>query len=55
MLLELHNLADDPGHRSLVLEHTRKMLSWRMNHDERVLANTRLTGDGVRVTNPPRY
>ncbi len=53
--LELHNLADDPGHRSLVLEHTRKMLSWRMNHDERVLANTRLTGDGVRVTNPPRY
>ena len=31
------------------------VLSWRMNHDERVLANTRLTGDGVRTTNPPRY
>jgi len=52
---ELHDLADDPGHRSLVLEHTRGMLSWRMNHDERVLANTRLSGDGARTTNPSRY
>ncbi len=52
---ERHDLADDPGHRSLVLEHTRGMLSWRMNHDERVLANTRLSGDGARTTNPSRY
>jgi hypothetical protein len=31
------------------------MLSWRMNHDERLLTNTRLTADGVRVTKPRRY
>jgi arylsulfatase A-like enzyme len=52
---ELHNLADDPGHRSLVLEYTRRMLSWRMNHDERVLANTLLTGGGFVEHKPRRY
>ncbi len=52
---ELHDLVGDPGHQTVVLEYTRRMLSWRMNHDERVLANTRLTSGGVRVTKPPRY
>ena len=52
---ELRNLADDPAHRPLVLEHAQRMLSWRMNHDDRVLANTMLTRDGVRVTTSPRY
>ncbi|GMQ76452.1 MAG: alkaline phosphatase family protein [Gammaproteobacteria bacterium] len=52
---ELRDLAGDAGHRSLLLEYTRRMLSWRMTHDERVLANTHLTADGVRITKPPRY
>lgn len=52
---ELCNLADDPGHRVQVLECTRKLLSWRMNYDDRVLANTRLTKVGIRVLTPPRY
>jgi len=52
---ELVNLAEDPDHRPLVLEYTRRMLSWRMNHDERVLANTMLTPDGVVEIKPPRY
>jgi arylsulfatase A-like enzyme len=52
---ELHDLADDSDHRTLVLEHAQKMLSWRMNHDERVLANTRLTNEGVVERKPPRY
>ena len=37
--LEFHNLADDPDHRVLVLEYVQKLLSWRMNNDERTLAN----------------
>ena len=52
---EFRNLADDPAHQSLVLEFTREMLSWRMNYDERVLANTRLTQDGVVERKPRRY
>lgn len=52
---ELCNLAEDPEHSALMLEHTRKMLSWRMNHDERVLANTMLTPKGVVERRPPRY
>ncbi len=52
---ELCNLAEDAASRAEVLEHTRRMLSWRMNHEERVLANTRLTSGGVQVTKPPRY
>ncbi len=49
---EFHNLADDPGHLGLVLEYTQKMLSWRMNHDDRTLANTRL-GPGGKVALQP--
>ena len=51
---ELHNLADDPAYRGLVLEYAQKLLSWRMNHDDRTLANTRLGPDGVVESRPPR-
>jgi arylsulfatase A-like enzyme len=44
---EFQNLAHKPRYRERVLEYAQKMLSWRMNHDERVLANTRLTPEGV--------
>lgn len=52
---ELRDLANDPAHRQVMLECAGRMLSWRMNHEDRVLANTTLTRDGVRVTRPPRY
>lgn len=52
---ELCNLADDPGHRLQILEYTRRMLSWRMNHDDRVLANTHLKSGVVVEHRPPRY
>jgi arylsulfatase A-like enzyme len=44
---EFHNLADDPSHHGLVLDYAQKMLSWRLNHDDRTLANTRLGPDGM--------
>ena len=52
--LEFHNLAGDPAHHRLVLEYAQKMLSWRMNHDERTLANTRLGPQGMVEHRPPR-
>ena len=51
---EFCNLADDPAYQGLVLEYAQKMLSWRMNHDERTLANTRLGPSGVVELHPPR-
>ena len=50
---ELVDRAGDAGYRKRTLEHAQKMLSWRMNHDERLLANVRLTPDGV-VEHRPR-
>ena len=44
---ELRNLAEDAAFLPILLESVQKMLSWRMNHDERVLANTLLTPAGV--------
>lgn len=37
---EFHNLADDPGYTSLVLEYAQKLISWRMHHDDRALTET---------------
>jgi len=51
---EFHNLADDPDHRDLVLKYVQKMLSWRMNNDERTLANQRIRQDGVVELHPHR-
>jgi len=45
--MEFTNLVEDPSYRDLVVEYAQKMLSWRMNHDERGLANLRLTPEGV--------
>ncbi len=43
---EFYNLAGDPDHQAKVLEFAQRMLSLRMNHDERVLANIMLTPEG---------
>jgi arylsulfatase A-like enzyme len=51
---EFRNLAQDPAARPLVLDYAQKMLSWRMNHDERVLANQLLTDKGVVAVKVPR-
>ncbi len=51
---ELRNLAGDPARRDLVLSYAQKLLSWRMNHDERVLANQMLTPSGVVERKGPR-
>ena len=51
---EFRNLAGDLAFQPILLEYAQKMLSWRMNHDERVLANTRLTPEGVVERTVPR-
>ncbi len=51
---ELVDRAGDPDYRERVLEHAQKLLSWRMNHEERRLANTLLTPEGVVERRPPR-
>lgn len=51
---EFVNLADDPGHHGRILEYAQKMLSWRLNHDDRTFANTRLGPGGVVEIYPPR-
>ena len=44
---ELHNLADEPEYERAMLDYARKLLSWRMNHDERVLTAMKLSRNGV--------
>ncbi|EWY42633.1 phosphonate monoester hydrolase [Skermanella stibiiresistens SB22] len=44
---QFRDLAADPAHAALVRDHAQALLSWRMENDERVLANTLLTADGV--------
>ncbi len=51
---ELHNVAEEPSYESVRREMAERMLSWRMTHAERVLANTMLTRDGPVVRQPPR-
>jgi len=53
--MEFNNLATDPAHQGLVLEYAQKMLSWRMAHADRTLANTFLTPDGIVERHGPRY
>jgi arylsulfatase A-like enzyme len=52
--MEFHNLAADPAHQGLVLDYAQKMLSWRMAHADRTLANTFLTPDGIAERKGPR-
>jgi arylsulfatase A-like enzyme len=51
---QTRNLAGDPAYQPRLLEYAQKMLSWRMTHAERVLANSFLTGDGVVERRPKR-
>jgi arylsulfatase A-like enzyme len=51
---EFENLVNHPEYRDLVLEYAQKMLSWRMNHDDRVLANMKITPEGIVERNLPR-
>jgi len=51
---ELNDLARDPAHRDIVLEQAQALLSWRMSHEERTLANTRLTDKGMLEHRGPR-
>src|SRR5262245_32578362 len=41
------NVAGDPAYASRVLDYAQKMLSWRMEHDERTLTRLFLTSKGV--------
>ena len=52
---EFINRADDPDYQRLVLEYAQKMLSWRMNHNERGLTDTFLSSDGVVTRQRPLY
>lgn len=49
------NLADDPGYRDRALACARRMLSWRMNHDEQTLTHMALTPDGVYARRAARH
>ncbi|HXH04452.1 MAG TPA: alkaline phosphatase family protein [Candidatus Competibacteraceae bacterium] len=51
---EFRNLAADPAYQGQVLEYAQKLLSLRMNHAERTLANTMLTEHGVVEHRGPR-
>jgi arylsulfatase A-like enzyme len=44
---ELRNLAGDPAHTGLMLTYCRKMLSWRMQNDERTLSDLLADPRGV--------
>ena len=44
--LELQNLADHPDYRDLRRDCAERLLSWRMRHADRTLANTLLTPQG---------
>jgi len=52
---EFHDRAADPAYRPLVLDYSQKLISWRMTHDERVLVNQTLTGEGVVEWRGPRH
>jgi hypothetical protein len=41
------NLAERPEHAATVLRYAQKMLSWRMRHADRTLANLHLSEQGV--------
>jgi arylsulfatase A-like enzyme len=51
---ELRSVAVDPAYAAIRGEMAERMLSWRMQHAERVLANTMLTDAGPVKLQPPR-
>jgi arylsulfatase A-like enzyme len=46
---EFVNQAENPDYQEVVLEYAQKMLSWKMNHADRGLTETKL-GEGGAVT-----
>jgi arylsulfatase A-like enzyme len=52
---QLHNLATDPAYMPVVLEYAQKLLSWRMQHDERVLTGMHLGASGVTTRQEARW
>ena len=44
---EMNNLANDPNYRDVLLTYAQRMLSWRMRHVDRTLANLHLSPAGV--------
>ena len=44
--MEFNNVAEVPAYRERMLEYAQKLLSWRMNHEDRALTHVRLTADG---------
>jgi arylsulfatase A-like enzyme len=44
---EMTNLANDPKYREVLLTYAQRMLSWRMRHVDRTLANLHLSPAGV--------
>jgi arylsulfatase A-like enzyme len=51
---QLHNRAADPEYAGLVRDYTQKLLSWRMQHDERGLTGMCLGPGGVTTRWEPR-
>ena len=43
---EFTNCAENPDYQGLVLEYAQKLISWRMNHEDRALTETLLSADG---------
>ena len=44
---EFQNLAESPAHATRVLDYAGKLISWRMENDERTLTDLKLTSRGV--------
>ncbi len=44
---QLHDLAQDPAHATVVRDYAQRMLSWRMRHADRTLTHYRATPQGL--------
>jgi hypothetical protein len=52
---ELIDRARDPAYLPLVLAYAQKLLSWRMNHDDRTLSHLHLGPGGMFSRLPAKY
>ena len=52
---ELKNVAEDPTYQKQVLIYAQKLISWRMNHDEKGLTETYLSENGPVTRQSPRH
>jgi arylsulfatase A-like enzyme len=51
---EFNNCAHNPDYQGLVLHYAQKLISWRMNHEDRALTETCLSLDGPVTRHSPR-